>query len=97
MRRFLVPLSLSILLVGCSRPVIIQPACPPPPPVTEPVLRSATLAPDADTVAVVEAYVLDLADWVSYGRKLSTLLDGYRLPAPPQPVPTAPPPPVVLQ
>ena len=82
MRRILVPAFLCILLVGCCKPPIIQPICPPPPPVKEPVLRSANLTEGSGTVAVVDAYVLDLADWVSYARMLSKLLDGYRPPPP---------------
>jgi len=91
MRRLLVPVCLSIILLGCCKPVIIQPVCPPPPPVKAPILRSAVLPAGAQTVAVVEAYVLDLADWVAYARTLETLLDGYR-PPPATAPPSAPPP-----
>jgi len=91
MRRFLVPACLSILLVGCVKPATLPVGCPPPPLVTEPSLRSQALVPDSGTVAVVEAYVLDLADWVSFSRKLEALLDGYRSPSPSlPPVPSAP-------
>jgi hypothetical protein len=79
MRLSVLILSLS-LLAGCSKPPVVFP-CPPPHPVTRPSLRVNALTAQAAPDAVLEAYVLDLADWVGYSKELETLLDAYR-PAP---------------
>jgi len=68
------------LLVGCNKPPVVFP-CPPPPVVTQPSLRTASLDPQSSPDQVTEAYVLDLADWVGYATQLQVALDAYR-PAP---------------
>ena len=82
MRIFILACSL-IPLLGCCKRVTVTP-CPPPPPVIQPTLRTASLTAQTAPDKVLEAYVLDLAEWVGYGKKLGTLLDAYR--------PTTPPP-----
>ena len=82
MRRYMLLFS-CVLLLGCCKKVVVTP-CPPPPPVTQPTLRTSALTPLSPADRVVEAYVLDLADWVGYGKKLEALLDAYRtVPGPP--------------
>lgn len=65
------------LLAGCSKPLVVSP-CPPPPPVSQPTLRTSSLTAQSAPASVLEAYVLDLADWVGYAKKLEGLLDAYR-------------------
>jgi len=85
MRLFLPGCCLALLL-GCFTPPVVIP-CPPPPPVTQPTLRTAVLTSQTPADKVLEAYVLDLADWVGYGKRLEKLLDAYR----PAPTPPAQP------
>lgn len=84
-RPFVLALSLG-LLAGCCKPPVVVP-CPPPPPVSQPSLRVTALTPQSAPAQVLEAYVLDLAEWVGYAKKLETILNAYR------PVPTTAPPP----
>ena len=77
MRRFSTLALSLILLAGCSKPPVVIP-CPPPPPVNRPSLRTGALNAQSAPDQVLEAYVLDLADWVGYAQELETLLNAYR-------------------
>jgi hypothetical protein len=46
--------------------------------VSQPTLRTSSLTAQSAPASVLEAYVLDLADWVGYAKKLEGLLDAYR-------------------
>jgi hypothetical protein len=50
--------------------------------VNRPILRTSSLTVASPQDQVLEAYVLDLADWVGYGLEQEKLLDVYRQNAP---------------
>ena len=73
------------LMTGCClfrKPEVVYVQAPPPPVVAEPVLRTAALPATATWVEIVQAYTLDLAEWVAYGRRLQILTWGKTTPTP---------------